>query len=458
MNKIGKGFLLYFFILEGLKSMSVEIKQVIRGSVAQQAGLLPGDILLSINENEIEDILDYQFYASEKKLKLKIGRNNRERTFFIKKDEYEDLGLEFETFLMDKKQRCKNNCIFCFIDQLPKGLREGLYFKDDDERLSFLFGNYITLTNLKKRDVERIVKMKISPVNISVHTTDPLLRVKMMGNRFAGDALKIIDEFANSSIKMNCQLVLCPEINDGEHLERSLRDLSSFFPNIQSIAVVPVGITKYRENLYPLNPFTKKSAAEVIETIMNFSTEFMKKNGTHLAYPADEFFLKAEIPIPEYNYYEEFFQIENGVGMISQFSKEFYDALEESEYHEVQRIKTTVVTGTAAKETIFGLVDSARQRWHNLQCEVSDIKNSFFGENITVCGLLTGQDILNQLTSRNIGDRIIIPKSMLRHEGDLFLDGLSVRELENSLKVPITVCDIDGRMFLETLLGRNTDG
>lgn len=434
--------------------MGVVIQSVNKGSPADKIGLRDGDILLSIGDNDIVDVLDYQFYAAESNLRIHYERDGKRKTALVRKGEYEDLGLEFESYLMDRQQRCKNNCVFCFIDQLPKGMRETLYFKDDDARLSFLFGNYITLTNLSRRDVDRIIKMKISPVNISVHTTDPELRVRMMGNRFAGERLSIMDEFAAAGIHMNCQLVLCPGINDGEKLKESLEYLGKLHPWVQSVAAVPVGLTKHREGLAPLIGYSKETAGGVIDVIEKFGDRFLKENGTRLAYPADEFFLKAERPVPGYDYYEDFLQIENGVGMMAQFKREFMDALEDAEGLNASCSKKTVVTGSAAKNYLQTLIDCAIGRWHNLQYQLCEIKNCFFGETITVAGLLTGGDIMEQLKEKDLGECVLLPRSALRHEGDLFLDGVSIPQMEQTLGVPVVICDVDGGDFFSKLIGR----
>ena len=434
--------------------MSVMISGVEKGSLAKKAGILPGEELVSINGNEILDVLDYRFYMTEERLSVLIrDRDGKPRKISIRKDEYDDIGLEFETYLMDKQQSCRNQCIFCFIDQMPPGMRESLYFKDDDARMSFLFGNYITLTNLTDRDVERIIKMHISPVNISVHTTNPELRCKMMKNRFAGESLRHMYRLAQAGIGINCQLVLCPGINDGEELKKSLEDLENLYPSVQSIACVPVGLTDYREGLYPLEPYTPQSAAEVIRVIDEFSNRTQAEHGVRLCYPADEFFLTAGIPIPDGEYYGDFNQLENGVGMLATMRDEFAAALKLAEDEPCKDRKISIATGVAASDFIRGLVDEAGKKWHNLDCTVYVVKNDFFGHKITVTGLLTGRDLIAQLKDRDLGETLLLSSSMLRQNTDVFLDDITVPELEKALGVRVRVTENDGYDFLDALLG-----
>lgn len=398
-------------------------------------------------------MLDYDFYIADEKLKIDIIKENgKHKTIHIKKQEYEDIGLEFETYLIDKQRSCRNNCMFCFVDQMPSGMRESLYFKDDDDRLSFIFGNYVTLTNLPQEEIDRIIKMHISPINISVHTTNPELRVKMMNNRFAGKVLSYIDQLANAGIKLNCQLVLCPNVNDGVELKRSLNDLAKLYPSIQAIACVPVGLTKYRQNLTHIEPYTKQKAQEVIDIITTFSDEFMKKNGSRLVYPSDEFFIKAECEIPDADYYGEFTQLENGVGIVALQKSEFLSALEEIPECDIKR-KVTVATGVDAKPHIQNLVDELQKKWHNLECNVIAVENEFFGKTITVAGLLTAQDILKELDGIDLGDELILPSCMLRHEQDRFLDDITLEEFKSKLNTNVRLCDNDGYDVLNALIG-----
>lgn len=434
--------------------MSVQVFEVEPKSPAAKKRIESGDLIVSINGNEINDILDYDFYSAEIKLEIEIiKKNGKSKKIKIKKDEYEDIGVAFKTYLIDEHHRCKNNCMFCFIDQMPKGLRESLYFKDDDDRLSFIFGNYITLTNLPESEVDRIIKMHISPVNISVHTTNPELRAKMMNNRFAGESLRYIKKLADAKIKMNCQLVLCPGVNDGEELKKSLNELSKLYPSVESIACVPVGLTSHREGLPEIEPYNEKTAAEVIDIIEAFSSDFLKKNGSRLAYPADEFFIRAKRKMPAADYYEDFVQLENGVGIVALQRKEFEDALSEIEESSCKR-RITVATGVDAAPFIQALVDELQKKWHNLYCKVIAVENEFFGKTITVAGLLTGRDLLNRLKDEDLGDELLLPSCMLRHEQDKFLDDMTLSELKAALNIPITLCENDGADILYKLIGK----
>ncbi|MBQ4101067.1 MAG: DUF512 domain-containing protein, partial [Oscillospiraceae bacterium] len=340
----------------------------------------------------------------------------------------------------------------CFVDQMPPDMRETLYFKDDDSRLSFLFGNYTTLTNMPERDVQRIIKMHISPINVSVHTTNPKLRVAMMRNPNAGTSLEILKRFAEAGIKLNTQLVLCPGINDGDELRRSLADLSELYPSVQSIAVVPVGITSYREKLDEIKPYNKDTAKAVIDIVDEFSNNFLQKNGVRLAYSADEFYIKAEQPIPEYDYYEEFNQLENGVGLMALLKDEFETALDDIEKSSKTR-HISIATGVDAEPFISKLVDDLCKKWHNLTCNVYAIKNNFFGETITVAGLVTATDLISQLKGKFLGDELLIPSVMLRHEKDKFLDDKTIADVENALGIKVRTVDNDGYELLSAITG-----
>ena len=430
--------------------MGITVSSIEPHSPADKAKLRVGDILLTINGQDIEDVLDYQFYATDRKLILGMERDGKAFTVKVKKAEYQELGIACETYLMDKQRHCRNKCVFCFIDQLPKGLRETLYFKDDDTRLSFLFGNYITLTNIGQHEIDRIVKMRISPVNISVHTTNPELRVKMMHNKDAGDALRYINQLADAGISMNCQLVLCPGINDGEELRRSIEDLGRLYPAVQSVACVPVGLSKYREGLYPLRPFSKDEAKAVVDLVNEYGDRYEKEYGTRLFYPADEFFLKSETPLTDYSYFGEYNQLENGVGMMTLFEHEFRSALEELP-HSDQSDTVSIATGMASYEFIGKLVDELKKKWHNLNCNVYPIKNEFLGENITVSGLVTGGDLIAQLKGKELGNRLFFPATMLRREGDMFLDDMTPSDVERELGVQAIPIQIDGYALVEAL-------
>jgi len=435
----------------------VKIIDVMHGSLADKAGLKPNDVLVSINENEINDVLDYRFYLTERTVGLLVFRDGSEVKVSIKKDEYDDIGLEFETPLMDKKHTCKNGCIFCFIDQNPKGLRETLYFKDDDSRLSFLHGNYITLTNMTDEDVSRIVKMRFSPINVSVHTTNPELRVKMMKNKRSGEVLKYLGDFKRAGLSICAQIVLCKGVNDGEELMRSMRDLASYAPEMQSVAVVPAGLTKFRDKLYPLTDFTAEEAGAVIDMITAFGDKLKAELGSRLIYAADEFYLKAGREIPSADYYEDYPQLENGVGMLRSFSDEYKIGCEDAARY-VKGLRrprsVSVATGVASYPMISELASGLASLSDKLTVNVYEIKNRFFGESITVSGLLTGKDIKEQLMDKELGDVLLIPRNALRHGEDVFLCGMTLGELSRELNVSIRVCENDGFDFIDAVFGK----
>ena len=433
--------------------MSVKIMEVAPNSYAERAGILSGDELVKINSSEIFDVLDYRFYIQGKKLNIELLRNGEEiKTNIRKSDEFADIGLEFCTYLMDKQHSCKNKCVFCFVDQMPKGMRETLYFKDDDSRMSFLFGNYITLTGLCEREVQRIIDMHISPINISVHAMNPELRIKLMKNPFAGESLKILDRFSEAGIDMNTQLVLCPGLNDGDELRFSLEELSKLTPSVKSIAAVPVGLTKYRDGLYPLSVYTKEQAAEVIDIIDEFNAHYAYYNkGEVIAYASDEFYLIAEREIPDADFYGDFLQLDNGVGMCALLKEEFMSALEEKEPFECER-NVTIATGEAAFKLLLNLSQKAEERFKGLKVNVVKLKNNFFGETVTVAGLITGEDFKAQLGNLDLGDEVLIPRVSLRSEGDVFLDDVSLSELEDYLNVKTTAVENDGAVLLEMII------
>ena len=434
----------------------VKITSVERRSRAARAGLREGDTLISINENEINDVLDYRFYLAEERIKIRYQRGKKERTALIKKQQYDDIGLDFETPLMDKKQTCKNGCIFCFIDQNPEGMRESIYFKDDDSRLSFLHGNYITLTNMTDADIARIVKMRFSPINVSVHTTNPELRVKMMKNKRSGEVLKYLNDFKNAGLSICAQIVLCRGINDGEELMRSMRDLAALAPEMKSVAVVPAGLTKFRDKLYPLTDFSKEEAASVIDMINSFGDELKATLGTRLIYAADEFYLKAGREIPDAEYYEDYPQIENGVGMLRSFADEFgigaadvADLVASLDSHRT----VTVVTGVASYSLLRTLAEKLESLTDKLTVNVVEVKNRFFGESITVSGLLTGVDIRDALRDMDLGDEVLLPSCCLRAGEDVFLCGMTLDELREALKTSIRICGSDGFEFIDAVFG-----
>ena len=434
----------------------VRIVSVDKHSRAESAGIKAGDNLIMINGREICDVLDYRFFLAERHIVLRLSREGEKFEVTIKKQTYDDIGLDFETPLMDKKHSCENKCVFCFIDQLPKGMRKTLYFKDDDSRLSFLHGNYITLTNLHDKDIDRIIEMHISPVNISVHTTNPELRVKMMHNKRAGEVLSYMRRLADAGISLCGQIVLCKGLNDGHELDRSMRDLSELFPAMQSVSIVPAGLTRFREKLYPLEGFTKEESAAVIDQVDRFAKEFEAKNGSRMFFCSDEFYLKAERELPEESYYEGYPQIENGVGMITSLMTEFraeLDYLDEYLEGYASPRRVSVATGVAAYDTIKAMAVELEARIEGLQIDVYKIINNFFGETITVSGLLTGKDISEQLAGKDLGDLLLFPCNALRADGDLFLDDMTPEELSEKLNVPTAPSRDSGEGFICSVLG-----
>ncbi|MBQ7399106.1 MAG: DUF512 domain-containing protein [Clostridia bacterium] len=434
----------------------VKISGIEKKSLAEKAGLLAGDFLISISDNEINDVLDYRFYITEKKLKLKVQRDGKELIFDIKKPQYDDIGLEFSTYLMDEKHSCTNKCVFCFIDQNPCGMREMCYFKDDDSRMSFFYGNYVTLTNMKEAEVERLIKMRISPINISVHTTNPALRCKMLNNRFAGDVLRYMDMFRDGGISMNCQIVLCKGLNDGKELERTLDDLATLFPSVESVAVVPSGLTKYREGLYPLEDFSREDAKEVIKLVNKKRREFEEKTGHTIVQCSDEWYLKAGIELPDEDYYDGYPQLDNGVGLIKSMENEVLfriDELKDEGFCLDEPRHISSVTGEAAYPFISRMAKRLEEEFDGLTFDVYECKNDFFGHSVNVAGLLVGGDVYNRLENENLGQELLIPSVMLRHEGDLFLDNMHIDELSQKLNIQITPVLCNGDDFVNTALG-----
>ncbi len=434
----------------------VTVYGIVPGSLAERNGIKVGDILHTVNGSEIRDVLDYRFYLTDSNIALCLERDGVFYQVKIHKEMYTDIGLEFKTYLMDEKHSCRNRCIFCFIDQLPKGMRETLYFKDDDSRLSFLMGNYITLTNLGDEDIARIKKMHISPVNISVHTTNPELRVQMMKNKRAGEVLKYLKELADAGIQINGQIVLCRGINDGEELDRSMRELSELFPAVNSVSVVPAGMTAHREGLFPLTPCTPDECADVIKQVTNFGDECLEKYGSRIFFCGDEFYIKSGTPLPNEEFYEGYAQIENGVGMITSLRTEFDDALEFSDTEKAAPKTVSCATGYAAYNLIRELADKAMSKHPEIKLNVFKIKNNFFGESITVAGLLTGTDLAEQLKTHaengDLGEKLLLPKVMLRAEGDLFLDGMTPEQLSEKLGTKIEFTEETGDSLLDAFL------
>lgn len=431
--------------------MAVKIFDVTTGSHADKAGIKKGETLLSINSNEIVDVLDYRFYQVNRKLTLEVADEDKNvRTIEMTKGEYEEIGLEFETYLMDKQHSCRNKCIFCFIDQLPKGMRESLYFKDDDSRLSFLFGNYITLTNITEHEIDRIIKMHISPINVSVHTTNPELRCKMMNNRFAGDTLKYLKRFADAGITLNCQIVSCPGINDGDELVRTLTDLENLGVNMT--AIVPVGLTRYRENLYPLVPYNKETAGQTIDIIEKMGDECVKKHGRRIFFPGDEFYLLAEREIPSPEFYEDFSALEDGIGMIAYLTDDVGWKLEELDADESLCHKVTIACGEGVFPYMKRIMSMINEKFPSITINTRAIKNNFFGGGVNVSGLVTGGDLIDQLRNDDLGGRLIIPSSMLRFENDLFLDDVSTDDVERELGVTLVPVNNNGNDLVEAVI------
>lgn len=433
--------------------MSVLINGIESHSHAYRCGIKENEHLVSINGNEIIDVLDYRFYQFYKELELVIEDVcGNKRTVKVKKPEYDELGLLFDTYLIDEQKSCRNKCIFCFIDQLPKGMRETLYFKDDDSRMSFLFGNYITLTNITEHEVERIIKMHISPVNISVHTTNEELRCKMMNNRFAGEALKHLRRLSESSIEINTQIVCCPGYNDGDELIKTLNDLEELGVNM--VAVVPVGLTGYRDGLTELVPFTKEKACETIDIIESFAEKCLQKHGRRIAFAADELYIKAERDIPPAEHYEDFPALENGVGLIASLSDDLSYALECYEGETDMHRKVTIACGTSAAPFLSDMMKGIESRFPNVKVQVVPVKNEFFGGHINVSGLIVGRDLINQLKNIDLGDELLITSSMLRYDNDLFLDDTSVDDVEEQLNIKLTPVNNNGEDLLYAVIGK----
>ena len=428
------------------------VKCVEPGSIAAEMGIEAGDKLISINDNIIEDVFDYHFYVNDEEIVLLIEKaNGEEWELEIEKDYEEDLGIVFEQGLMDEYRSCRNKCMFCFIDQMPKGMRETLYFKDDDSRLSFLQGNYITLTNMSDHDVDRIVKYHLEPINISFHTTNPELRCKMLNNRFAGDALKKVDKFYEGGIQMNGQIVLCKGINDGEELERSIRDMSKYLPHLQSVSVVPVGLTKYRDGLYPLESFTKEDAEKVIDTIEKWQNVFYKEYGLHFIHAGDEWYILAEREMPDEERYDGYLQLENGVGMLRLLMNEFDEAYAELEGDD-RKTEISMATGFLAYPYLKKMLKKLQEKFPNVAVHLYPIRNDFFGEKITVAGLITGQDLIKQLEGQELGERLLLPCNMLRSGEEVFLDDVTLSEVKDSLQIQVDIVKSSGWDFIEAII------
>ncbi len=428
------------------------IKSIEPGSIAEELGIEKGDILLSMNDQEVEDVFDYHFYVNDEQLVLTIEKpDGEEWELEIEKDYEEDLGIEFEQGLMDEYRSCRNKCIFCFIDQMPKGMRDTLYFKDDDSRLSFLQGNYVTLTNMSDHDIDRIIRYHLEPINISFHTTNPELRCQMLHNRFAGEALRKVDRLYEAGIEMNGQIVLCRGINDGEELERSIRDLAGYLPYLQSVSVVPVGLTRYRDGLYPLEPFTPEDARKVLEVVRRWQDELYEKWGTHFIHAGDEWYLLAGEDMPPQERYDGYLQLENGVGMMRLLEDEFREAFEKLPGDEMPR-EVSVATGKLAYPLICSMAEKLKSRYPGTVIHTYQIENRFFGERITVAGLVTGQDLKEQLSGKKLGKALLLPCNMFRSQEEVFLDDMTLDELKDALQSEIDIVKSSGQDFIDAVL------
>lgn len=427
------------------------IRKVFPDSIAEEMELVPGDELISINGQPIEDVFDYHYLVNDEYLEILVRKaDGEEWELEIEKDFEEDLGVEFENSLMDEYRSCRNHCIFCFIDQMPPGMRETLYFKDDDSRLSFLQGNYVTLTNMSDHDIDRVIRYHLAPINISFQTTNPKLRCEMLHNRFAGDIFPKVDRLFQAGIEMNGQVVLCKGINDGEELERTIRDLSGYLPHLKSVSVVPVGLSKYREGLHLLEPFNREDALGVLETVHRWQKKLYEQYGLHFIHCSDEWYILAGLPLPEEERYDGYLQLENGVGMLRLLEEEVQEELAHRKGDERVR-RVSIATGKLAAPFIQENVERVRTVYGNVEAQVYPIRNDFFGELITVSGLITGQDLKAQLKGKDLGECLLIPCNMLRAGENVFLDDVTVEEVEEQLGVPVAVVDEDGASFVHAL-------
>ncbi len=438
------------------------IQAVLPGSIAEELELEPGDKIIAVNNTEIEDIFDYQYLIQDTYIEVLAEKPDGEQWLLeVDKEADEDLGITFENGLMDEYRHCHNKCVFCFIDQMPPGMRETLYFKDDDSRLSFLQGNYVTLTNMSDHDIDRICRYHLSPINISFHTMNPELRCKMLNNRFAGEALKKVDRLMEAGIRMNGQIVLCKGLNDGEELEYSIGAMMKYIPHLESVSVVPVGLSKYRDGLYPLESFSKEDAKEVIALIERYQKECYDKYGTHFVHASDEWYILADMAMPEEERYDGYLQLENGVGMLRLLINEFTDAMNRRRETEgfpdtAPRGEMSVATGLLAHPYIKKMAEQMEEAYPNIKVHVYPIVNYFFGEKITVSGLITGQDLVAQLKGKSLGDRLLLPENILRSGEDVFLDDLNVGDVEKALQVRINIVKSSGYDFVDTIL--DTEG
>ena len=439
-----------------MKKQEHVVKKVLEDSIAQEMEIEPGDVILEINGNKIVDIFDYQYYIEDEYIEVLVRKPDGDEWLLeIDKDYDEDLGIEFENSLMDDYRSCYNKCIFCFIDQNPPGMRDTIYFKDDDSRLSFLQGNYITLTNMKDEDVDRIIRYHLAPINVSVHTTNPDLRCKMLNNRFAGTVMDRLQKFYDAGIPMNGQIVLCKGINDGDELRRSISDLMGFAPVMESLSVVPVGISDYRDGLFKLEPFDSRDAAEVIDIIEGFQKQAYEKFGTHFVHASDEWYINAGRPMPSADNYDGYTQIENGVGMVRSLYDEFYEALADIPADD-REYTASIVTGVLVYDHIKKLAEELEKKFKNVKLHVYKIVNDFFGHRITVTGLLTGQDIKKQLQGKELGSRLLLPENTLKCDEEIFLDDMTLDELREALQVEIYIVKSNGADLVNGAIGGNS--
>ena len=437
------------------KNFEHKIRAVLPGSIAEELELEPGDVLLAVNDHEIEDVFDYHYYTNEEYLTVLVRKpDGEEWELEIEKEFEEDLGIEFESSLMDDYRSCRNHCIFCFIDQMPPGMRETLYFKDDDSRLSFLQVNYVTLTNMSDHDIDRIIHYHLGPINISFQTTNPDLRCKMLHNRFAGDVFPKIRRLADAGIELNGQIVLCRDINDGAELERSISDMTSYLPALRSVSVVPVGLSKYREGLYPLKPFDAQSAGEVIDLIESWQKKIYPQYGVHFVHASDEWYLLAGRPLPEEERYDGYLQLENGVGMLRLLKEEVEETLAEVKPDgETPKRRVSIATGRLAGPFLKELGKQIETVHQNVTLQIFEIRNDFFGESITVSGLITGQDLIAQLKDQDLGDELLLPTNMIRSGERVFLDDLTIEDAEEALGIPIRIVESGGRDLVCAVTG-----
>ncbi len=453
-------------------TMEHKIKEIIPGSIAEELELEPGDTLISVNGQEIDDVFDYHYYINEEYLTVLVRKpDGEEWELEIEKEFEEDLGIVFESSLMDEYRSCRNKCIFCFIDQMPKGMRDTLYFKDDDSRLSFLQGNYVTLTNMSDHDIDRIIRYHLEPINISFHTMNPQLRCKMLNNRFAGDIFPKVKRMAEAGIEMNGQIVLCRGVNDGAELDYSIRKLTEYLPYLRSVSVVPVGLTKFRDGLYPLEPFSAEDAGMVIDQIEEWQKKVMKEHGIHFIHASDEWYVLAGRPFPEEKRYDSYLQLENGVGMMRLLYEETKDALEQMKEEAHQQSdesgrgicgqagmrEISLATGKLAAPFMETLAGMIAEQFPNVKLHIYSIRNEFFGERITVSGLLTGQDLISQLRGKELGAELLLPCSMLRSGEEVFLDDITVTELEKALQTRVRIVKSSGYDFVHAVTNSKED-